>query len=117
MAVVAEKEHERPIDPCLNDAPVWSAVNIDACFTPGIFVAKQCRGGPAEGVAEYPHACHVEPSRELAGCIRGVQLRQPIKDKCHVRGPSAQDPVRANVPLLARTLQTKFRVVLRNPPD
>src|SRR6266403_1780810 len=43
--VVAQKEHKRPVDPRLNNAAVWSAVHIDACFAPGILVADMsvCR--------------------------------------------------------------------------
>src|SRR5437867_4284376 len=40
IAVVAQEEHERLVDPCLNDAAHWSTVNIDAGLTPGIVVAE-----------------------------------------------------------------------------
>src|SRR5216117_3657703 len=96
MAVVAQQEHERPRTSNLR--------------------GKQCGCGAAKGVAEDSYAGQVEPSRELAGCIRAVQLLQPIKDERNVRSPRRQQPVRTTVPLRARFLEAEFGVVLRNPP-
>ena len=41
---------------------------------------QKLRGrGPTERVAEYSHARHVEPSRELSGGVRGAQPSEAIE--------------------------------------
>ena len=79
IAVVAQEKHERTRDARPNDATQWSAVDIDTCLAPGIVMAELCGRRPTEGVAEYSHARHVEPSRKRAGRIGAVQLLQPIE--------------------------------------
>src|SRR5207245_11729036 len=80
-----------------------------------IFVAKLQGCRSSERVAQYSYARQVEPSRELARYIRGVQLLQPIEGERHVHTPRSQQPVRTALPLLAHLLQAEFRVVLRQP--
>ena len=113
--VVAQKKHESPIDACLNDAAVRSAVHIDPCFAPGIFVAKLRGCCSSKGVTKYPHAGHAKSSREPAGLVRGVQPFQPIKHKHDVGSPRSQQSVHAMNLLLACHGKTEFRVVLRQP--
>src|SRR5215831_5472203 len=74
VAVVTQKDHEWPVDSCLNDTAVGSAVHVDPCLAPAIFLAEfeGCR--TSEGMPKNSYARHVQPSRELAGCIRRVQL-------------------------------------------
>src|SRR5207245_2525 len=79
IALVAQEKHERTRDARPNDATQWSAVHIDPRLAPGIVMAELCGRRPTEGVAEYSHARHVEPSRKRAGRIGAVQLLQPIE--------------------------------------
>src|SRR5437660_8100166 len=114
VAMVAQQKHEWPINTCLNNAAVWRAVHIDPGLASGILVAKLSGCSPAKGMAEHADARHVKLFGELAGCVRGIQLLQPVKDESDVGSPRSQQPVRANFPLLARFFKTEFRVVFRN---
>src|SRR2546427_12946525 len=71
--VVAQKKQEWPIDACLNDAAVRSAVHIDPCFAPGILVAKLRCCRPSKGMTKDSHSGHVQPSCELARSVRRIQ--------------------------------------------
>ena len=113
--VVAQQEHEWPMDACLNDAAVRSAVHIDPCLAPGILVAKLrcCRS--SKGMTKDSHSGNVQPSCELARRVRSIQSLQPIKDERDVGNPRSQQSVHAMNLLLARHAKTEFRVVLRQP--
>src|SRR5579864_9586953 len=81
IALAAQQEHERLVDACLTDAAVQRTIHIDACLAPGILGAELSRCRAAKRVAKYSHARHVEPARELARRVRGVQSLQPIEYK------------------------------------
>src|SRR6267143_412780 len=90
IAVAAQEKHERLVDASLNDAAVQRAIHIDGCLAPGILRAELCSCRAAKRVAKYSHARHVEPCRELAARVRGVQLLQPINYERGVAGPRGQ---------------------------
>src|SRR5438445_13172994 len=113
--MVAQQEQEWPMDACLNDAAVRSAVHIDPCLAPGILMAKLCCGRSSKGVTKDSHSGHVQPSRELAGRVRTIQSLQPIKDERDVGNPRSQQSVHAMNLLLARPAKTEFRVIPRQP--
>ena len=84
ITVVAQEEHERCLNTCLNDATDRSTVNIDAGLAPGIVAAELQGLRTSKGMPEYADACQVEASRELA---RRVQLLQSIKYESDVGRP------------------------------
>src|SRR5436305_1888583 len=90
IAVVAQEEHEWLMEACMNDAAEWLTVHIDACFAPGIVVAKLCGCRPAKGVTKYSHARQIKPSRKLAGRVGAVQPLQLIKYERSVGGPRSE---------------------------
>jgi hypothetical protein len=85
IAVVAQEEHEWLTEPGLDHATVRRAVDVDACLAPGILVAELQGDGPTEGVTEYSHARHVEPSSE-PGRIRRVQPSEAIEHERDIAG-------------------------------
>ena len=64
--MIAQEEHERLPEPCIDDAPMRRAIDVDSCPATETFVAELCRHGSAEGVTEYSHARQVESSTELS---------------------------------------------------
>src|SRR6266446_1317974 len=96
-------------------ATVRRAVDVDACLAPGILVAELQGHGPTEGVTEYSHARHVEPSSERSGRIRRVQPSEAIEHERDIAGPRGQDPAHTPFHLSPVRNHTCFRVVLLRP--
>ncbi len=99
----------------LDHATVRRAVDVDACLAPGILVAELQGHGPTEGVTEYSHARHVEPSSERSGRIRRVQPSEAIEHERDIAGPRGQDPAHTPFHLSPVRNHTCFRVVLLRP--
>src|SRR5467141_637755 len=112
--MATQEKHERLVDACLNDAAVQRTVHIDACLAPGILGAELCSSRATKRVAEYSHVRHVEPTRELAGWVRGIQPLQLIKHEGDVGGPRGQQLIGETGQFLSRK---EFRVVLWPPRD
>ena len=111
-AVVAQEEHERLMESGLDHAAVRSAVDVDACLASRIFVAELRSHRAAEGVSEYSHARHVEPTSEPARRVRRVQPSEAIEDERDVAGPRRHHPARTPFHLVAIRNHTDLRVVL-----